>query len=130
VGMGWSLLQPIAMTAIICLVFCRLFHLPVAEMAGYVMVGLACWNYILTAMLTGCQCFFQGESYIRQFPAPMAIYPLRTVLAAAFHLLLALGVGFGLAILAGGGRHWNPRGLLTLPAALAPLPVAGRARGD
>ena len=35
-GIGWSLLHPIAMTAIICLVFCRLFHLPVAEMAGAV----------------------------------------------------------------------------------------------
>src|SRR5262249_57281168 len=114
VGMGGSLLQPIAMTAIICLVFCRLFTLSVAEMAGYVLVGLACWNYILTALLQGCQCFFQGESYIRQFPAPMAIYPLRTVLAAAFHLLVALAVGFALALLAGGPGKWQPAGLLAL----------------
>jgi ABC-type polysaccharide/polyol phosphate export permease len=124
-GMGWSLLQPIAMTAIICLVFCRLFHLPVAEMAAYVMVGLACWNYILTAMLAGCQCFFQGESYIRQFPAPMAIYPLRTVLGAAFHLFLALAVGFGLALMAGGARNWDPQALLTLPATFLLLLLAG-----
>jgi lipopolysaccharide transport system permease protein len=124
-GMGWSLLQPIAMTAIICLVFCRLFNQSVAEMAGYVLVGLACWNYILTAMLQGCQCFFQGESYIRQFPAPMAIYPLRTVLAAAFHLLLALGVGFVLALLAGGRENWNPKALLTLPLTFLLFLLAG-----
>ncbi|MGH8165211.1 MAG: ABC transporter permease, partial [Rhodanobacteraceae bacterium] len=34
--------------------------------------------------------FYNGESYIRQHPAPLAIYPLRTVLGAAFHFGLAL----------------------------------------
>ena len=85
-GVGWSLLQPIAMTCIICFVFHTLL-IPgenVAAYAAHVLAGLAAWNYILTATLQGCQCFYGGESYIRQYPAPMAIYPLRTALAPAF----------------------------------------------
>jgi lipopolysaccharide transport system permease protein len=122
-GMGWSLLQPIAMTAIICLVFCRLFGMSLRQMAVYVLLGMACWNYLVGVTITGCQCFFQGEAYIRQFPAPMAIYPLRTVLAAAFHLCLAVLVGLALAVAVNGA--FNPAALLTLPLALLLFLVAG-----
>ena len=46
------------------------------------------WNFIAAAMNGGCQSFFQNESYIRQQPAPLAIYPLRVRLGAGVHLLL------------------------------------------
>jgi lipopolysaccharide transport system permease protein len=92
--MGWSLLHPIALTAIFCMVFTHLM-MPqggVARYAPYLLAGLATWNFILTSTLQGCQCFFLGESYIRQYPAPMGIYPLRTVLGALIHFLIALTV--------------------------------------
>jgi ABC-type polysaccharide/polyol phosphate export permease len=91
-GMGWSLLNPIAMTIILCTVFHQILGVDILEYGPFLMAGLACWNYILTATLLGCQCFIQGESYIRQYPAPLAIYPLRTALGGAVHFLLALGV--------------------------------------
>jgi ABC-type polysaccharide/polyol phosphate export permease len=91
-GMGWSLLHPIAMTVIICLMFHRIFKVDVRDFAPFLLAGLAGWNFIVGVTLQGCQCFFQGESYIRQYPAPMAIYPLRTALGAAIHFLLALTV--------------------------------------
>lgn len=96
-GLGWSLLNPIAMTVILCIVFHTMMHLPVREYAPYLLAGLATWNYILTATLQGCQCFFQGESYIRQYPAPLAVYPLRTALGGTVHFLMALSVVLGLA---------------------------------
>src|SRR5438132_1529823 len=96
-GMGWSLLHPIAMTAILCTVFHTMMKLPVREYAPYLMAGLATWNFILSAALSGCQCFFQGESYIRQYPAPFAIYPLRTALGGTVHFLLAMVVTIALA---------------------------------
>jgi ABC-type polysaccharide/polyol phosphate export permease len=93
-GLGWSLLQPIAMTCIICFVFQALLmqgeH--VAQFAAHVLAGLACWGFILTSAINGCQCFYVGETYIRQYPAPLAIYPLRTALASLFHFLIATGV--------------------------------------
>jgi lipopolysaccharide transport system permease protein len=98
-GMGWSLLHPIAMTVILCLVFAKIMNPAggVRSYAPFLLAGLACWDFIRNVTLQGCQSFFQGESYIRQYPAPMAIYPLRTALGATIHLLIALGVVLVLA---------------------------------
>jgi ABC-type polysaccharide/polyol phosphate export permease len=71
-----------------------------AQMPDYpirVLAGLACWNFLVNATTQGCQCLFLGESYIRQYPAPIAIYPLRTALGALIHFLLALGVVIGVS---------------------------------
>jgi lipopolysaccharide transport system permease protein len=87
-GIGWSLLQPIAMTTILCVVFSTMFGQDLTDYAPYLMAGLTFWQFLVTTSLQGCECFFTGEGYIRQHPAPMAIYPLRTMLGAAFHFTL------------------------------------------
>jgi ABC-type polysaccharide/polyol phosphate export permease len=116
IGLGWSLLRPILMTVILCLVFRGIFHrTDIAEYAPWLLGGLVLWDYISTATKSGCQCFFQGEQYIRQHPAPIAIYPLRTALGETVHFLLALCVVFGLA--------WFLRGLPSLPALLSLVPA-------
>jgi ABC-type polysaccharide/polyol phosphate export permease len=97
-GLGWSLLHPIAMTAILCTVFHQLFQQDVRDFAPYLLAGLAIWNYVVFVTLQGCQCFLLGEPYIRQYPLPMAIYPLRTTLAGTFHFLVALTVLLPLTI--------------------------------
>lgn len=97
-GMGWSLLHPIAMTCTICLVFRKLMQEDVWTFIPHLLGGLACWNYILSTTTIGCQSLFQGESYIRQYPAPLAIYPLRTTLGATIHFLMALCVVFALMV--------------------------------
>jgi ABC-type polysaccharide/polyol phosphate export permease len=91
-GLAWSLLNPLMMTGILCFVFSAMFHQEIAEYAPFLLVGLAFWNFIASSVNHGCHCLHIGEQYIRQFPAPMAVYPLRTVLGAMFHFLLALGV--------------------------------------
>lgn len=98
-GLCWSLLHPIAMTTILCVVFKYAFNNnDMTTYAPLVFTGLTFWGFISASVVQGCGCFFSGESYIRQFPAPMAIYPLRNVLGAAFHfgigLLLAITIGF------------------------------------
>src|SRR5262249_28817223 len=47
-------------------------------------------NFLLTSTLHGCLCLYVGETYIRQYPAPMAIYPLRVALGGIFHFLIAI----------------------------------------
>jgi len=115
-GIGWSLVRPIALTVILCVVFLRLFRRgDVWEYAPYLLSGLACWDYIVTAAKQGCHCFFQGESYIRQHPAPIAIYPLRTALGETVHFLMALCVVLGLV--------WYLHGFDNLPVLLALVPA-------
>src|SRR5262249_19939356 len=115
-GLGWSLLNPIAMTVTLCVVFHTVFRMDVADYAPYLMCGLVAWNYILSVTLQGCQCFFQAESYMRQHPAPLAIYPLRTALGGAVHLLFAMVVVLGLTLAFKGFAH--PLALLSLIPAL------------
>lgn len=95
-GLGWSLMHPILMTIVFCTMFATIFRVKIEEFAPYVLAGLACWNFLLVCTTQGCHCFFLGESYIRQYPSPLAIYPLRTALSSAVHFLIALVVVLGL----------------------------------
>lgn len=114
-GIGWSLLNPIAMTTVLCFVYCNLFNMNLRELGPQILGGLAFWGFVSASALQGAQCLFQGEAYIRQYPAPMAIYPLRTVLGAGFHLLIALTVVIGLT--------WILRGFANLTTLAAVPPV-------
>lgn len=102
-GVGWSMVRPIVLTITLCLVFQRLFRRPDTwSFAPYLLSGLVLWDYVTTAIRQGCNCFFQGESYIRQCPTPIAIFPLRTALVETFHFLIALCVLVGLTCYARG----------------------------
>lgn len=122
-GLGWSLLHPIAMTIIFTCVFGSVFRENWQEYAVYVLTGMACWSFLLNTTLNGCLSFAQAEAYIRQYPAPMAIYPLRTVLASAFHFLIALGLALGMSAFLVG--KCTVASLLALPAACLLLLLLG-----
>src|SRR5437773_2622776 len=89
-GIGWSLLQPLATTVVTCAVFHAIFHMNVRDHGLFILSGLACWSYFTSVTIQGCQSYVQAVSYIRQQPMPMGIYALRTTLGAMFHLLIAL----------------------------------------
>lgn len=122
-GIGWSLLHPIAMTTILCVVFKVVFQVQLTEYAPYVFVGMTFWGYFTAVLVQGCGCFFQGESYIRQHPAPMAIYPLRTALASGFHFLIGLLLAVLLSLGTGPSGEGTSRTLqlLALPSLVPTL---------
>lgn len=92
-GLGWSLLNPLAMTAVFCVVFSNLLgNANWRVYAPYLLAGMSVWDFIRNCTTQGCHAFIRNESYIRQCPLPYAIYPLRTVLGAAVHFLIALAV--------------------------------------
>jgi lipopolysaccharide transport system permease protein len=96
-GLGWSLLHPIALTLIVYTVFHTLFRADLQNYALYVLTGLIVWNYLTSVTTQGCQCFLQAEAYIRQYPTPLAVFPLRTALGGMIHLLLAMAVVLAVA---------------------------------
>lgn len=125
-GIGWSLLHPIAMTAILCVVFRYAFNQDLRTYAPLVFTGMTFWGFFSAAVVQGCGCFFQGESYIRQFPAPLAIYPIRTVLGSGFHFCIGLLLAIVLAVVMGPDTSiafWSTRTtqLLTLPSLIPTL---------
>jgi ABC-type polysaccharide/polyol phosphate export permease len=50
-GLGWTLLHPLAMTAILCILFYRVFQMPLCEYAPFLLVGLVCWQFIASNIL-------------------------------------------------------------------------------
>jgi ABC-type polysaccharide/polyol phosphate export permease len=91
-GIAWSLLNPLAMTAVLCVVFHTVFHVDAREYGPFLLTGLAFWSFVSAVIAQGSLSFLQNSAYICQVPAPVAIYPLRTTLAAGFHFLIALAV--------------------------------------
>jgi lipopolysaccharide transport system permease protein len=112
IGIGWSLLNPIAMTCVLTIVFTNLLGNgdPIAY-AAYVLTGMATWGFVRDSSLLGCRCFNANETYIRQSPVPYTIYTLRTVLGQAIHTLIALGVVISMIAIFNG----NATILLRLP---------------
>ncbi len=122
-GVGWSLMQPVLMTAVLCLVFHSFFATDVLHYAPFVFIGLTYWAFVNQSVTNGCRSFHTGKTYIRQRPAPMAIYPLRTALVAGIQLLIAVVAVLPLALwLSGTAIDWP---LLTLPFSLILLLVIG-----
>jgi ABC-type polysaccharide/polyol phosphate export permease len=101
-GLGWSLLNPIVMTAVFCIAFASwLGNGDWRTAAPFYLAGLAVWEFIKQSAVQGSQTFLRNEPYIRQSPLPMAIYTLRTSLGTAIHFLIT----FVVAIIAAGAMH-------------------------
>ncbi len=111
-GLGWSLLHPLLMTALLCAVFHQLVGVGVQEYAPFLLSGLAVWAFLVSSTVQGCITFLTGEAFIRQYPAPAALYPLRTAIGAMMHFLVALVPAILLGWLARGLA--NPLCLLSL----------------
>ncbi len=122
-GVGWSLLRPLAMSAILCAVFHQVFLADIREYGPYLLTGFACWNFLSSVMCDGCTSLLRAEAYIRQHRAPLAIYPLRTALGATIHLGLALAIVLVVVALIHGPAH--PFRLLGLVPGLLLLFVFG-----
>ncbi|HEY2787605.1 MAG TPA: ABC transporter permease [Fimbriiglobus sp.] len=115
-GIGWSLLHPLAMTVVFCLVFSKVLNqADWRNYAPFLLAGMAVWEFIRNSTTAGCSAFLQSEVYIRQCPLPYSIYPLRTVIGMGIHFLISLAVVVAMAgVLA---RGWNvfPAVLMVLP---------------
>lgn len=98
-GIGWSLLHPLAMTVVFCVVFSKVLNqTDWRAYAPFLLAGMAVWDFIRNSLIAGCNAFLQNEAYIRQCPLPYSIYPLRTVIGMGIHFLISLAV---LIVLAG-----------------------------
>lgn len=122
-GIGWSLIHPLASTLVLCFAFHEIFHTPVRQYVPFLMAGFAWWGYVSGVTIRGCQCFVEAESYIRQHSLPMAVYPLRTALGGMIHFVIALTVVVVMVLCFHGvGNLWS---LAVLPFSLALLVVFG-----
>lgn len=103
-GVGWSLLNPIAMTAVFVIVFTQLLGGGnFREYAPSLLLGMAVWSFLRDSAVVGCHALLHNEAYIRQSPLPLGLYPLRTVLGQAIHSSIAFAVALGVLVFFRGG---------------------------
>lgn len=92
-GIGWSLLNPLAITVVFCTVFGGIVGQgDWRTYAPYLLAGMMIWEFIRGSAIQGCDSFIRAEAYIRQCPLPYAIYTLRTVLGTFIHFAISLVV--------------------------------------
>jgi ABC-type polysaccharide/polyol phosphate export permease len=126
IGLGWSLLHPVATLVVLCAVFHRIFHVEIREYIPFLMAGLAWWGYTTGVVIQGCQCFIKAEAYIRQHTIPMAVYPLRSTLGAMIDFLIVLVLVFCLSwYFRGAVQFENPLALASLGLSLGLLFLFG-----
>lgn len=103
-GIGWSMLHPILMSGVFCLVFSQILNISSHEWerfgypaawrgyAAYLLCSMAVWDFIRNSLTLGCMALIRNEAYIRQCPLPYGIYPLRAVMGTFIHYLISLVV--------------------------------------
>jgi lipopolysaccharide transport system permease protein len=106
-GLGWSVLHPILMSAVIVMGFTKALKQddPWA-FACFILTGMCAWDFMRNSMSSGCLALIHNESYIRQCPLPYSIYAIRTVAGTGIHFLITTTVTIGIcAILQ---ESWEP----------------------
>jgi lipopolysaccharide transport system permease protein len=92
-GIGWSMLHPLAMTVVFCVAFGGILGTSDwREYAPFLLAGMVVWDFVKGSALQGCESFIRAEAYIRQCPLPYSIYPLRTVLGTFIHFAIGLAM--------------------------------------
>ncbi|HYH68294.1 MAG TPA: ABC transporter permease [Urbifossiella sp.] len=119
-GVGWSLLNPIAMTAVFTIVFSNMLGSGAKDYAPMLLTGMAVWGFLKEAATVGSRSLIANEAYIRQSPLPYTLYPLRTVFGQAIHAGISLLVVVALLVLV----QQSSRPLMVLPAVLPGLVLA------
>jgi lipopolysaccharide transport system permease protein len=92
-GMAWSVIQPLAMTSILALVFGRIFHQDILSVTPYILSGMLSWDFVTATLTGGAMSFVQADAYIKQYRHPLAIYTLRTTLT---NLIVFMTASLGL----------------------------------
>lgn len=113
-GVGWSLLNPIAMTAVFAVVFSSLLGGgDVPRYVSHLLIGMAVWGFLRECAVSGCRALIANESYIRQSPLPYNLYTLRTVFGQAIHSMIALVVAIvGMVVVTAATSQPTAQGML------------------
>lgn len=88
-GVLWSIIQPLGMTALLSIVFSQIFRTEITQYAPYILSGMIVWEFVTITALGGSLAFVQADAYIKQCRHPLAIYTLRTTITNLLVLMLA-----------------------------------------
>ena len=89
-GILWTFISPLCLTAIMSVVFATAFHVELKEYAPYILSGILCWDVFSGAFISGSYAIVSNDAYIRQFNHPVTIYTLKTAIVITISFMIAL----------------------------------------
>jgi lipopolysaccharide transport system permease protein len=97
-GIGWSILQPLALLLIFGVILSRALH---AKSDGqpytsYAYCGLVAWTFVSTSLLASCQALLNASGIVNKVYFPREIVPLAQVTAYSIDLVINTIVLVGL----------------------------------
>lgn len=75
-GILWTFISPMGLTAIMAVVFSVAFHYDYAEYLPYILSGILFWNLFSQTFVAGSSTIIGFDSFIRQCNHPITIYTL------------------------------------------------------
>ncbi|MGH7307125.1 MAG: ABC transporter permease [Candidatus Rokuibacteriota bacterium] len=113
-GVAWTMLNPLATTLVLAVVFSQVFGTRTAY-AAYLLCGLVAWNFFAQSTLSAMRQLVWGAGLLHKIYVPRTVFAVTAVLTGLVNLGLAL-VPLFLVIVFSGLRPWPA--VLFLPVAV------------
>ncbi|HWD07374.1 MAG TPA: ABC transporter permease [Amycolatopsis sp.] len=79
IGPFWITISQAVIALGLGLLYSQLFHTPIEVFLPYLSTGFIIWGFIQGCLSEGMETFIANEGMIKQLPAPLSVYVLRTV---------------------------------------------------
>lgn len=91
-GIAWSLITPLLMTAIFTVVFQTFLRIPVHHFPAFFLAGFLIWQFHANSVQSSVGAIVSNGSLIKKVYFPREVLPISLVASQAFHLVIALVV--------------------------------------
>ena len=108
-GVGWSLLYPLLTTAILSLVFSKVFRFSASGVSyvAYLLTGIVFYNYFSEGSNLAMSSVLANSSLIGKVYVPKVIFPLSKCLSSGINFLLSLLPLYLVLLVTGTGLCWQ-----------------------
>lgn len=103
IGLFWTMLNPIIMTAVYTVVFSTIFRFGTKDFVIYFLSAFLVWNFFAQSTSDASQCILGAGSLIKKIYIPKTLLVLSTVISNLVNMAFAMIPLIGLLLITGKG---------------------------